>query len=669
MCGIAGILQNNPNIPLQDCLTAMSKTIKHRGPDGKGMWISENLKIGLAHRRLAIIDLSKEAAQPMCDKDHNVFLTFNGEIYNHSLLRGQLIKKGHKFKTQNSDTEVLVHGYKEWGINGLVNRLDGMFAFAIWDVRKETLFLARDRIGIKPIYFCSHQGTFRFASEIKALLSDQSIPREMDLNALNHYLSFMISPAPLTMFKDIFKLPAAHIMEVSNQGSLKVSRYWDLNSPQNTQDARPSGRNSSENEGFYIEGLRSKFKDSVKKRLMADVPFGVFLSGGVDSSATVALMSNLMDRSVDTYTVGFKDYTHLNELEYAQQVSTKFKTNHHQILIDEKDMIGYLDDLIHYQDEPIADWVCIPLHFVSKLAKDNGTKVVQVGEGADEQFCGYDSWMTYLQFFKFFWNPYTKSMPCPLLRIFGQFSKYFSPSSRNRTSQFLESLERARTGHDLFFSGANAIWNIHKPSYLNSEALASRPQYDQLEESGFEVSGLSSINSGDIISSYTAKLNELFPAADQLTKMAFNEFRLRLPELLLMRLDKISMSNSIEGRVPFLDHELVEFSMTIPQNLKIKGGINKYLLKKTFSNILPKEIINRKKMGFSAPVSEWLKGEFGRTAEEIIIESSILKMGLLQKPHIIKQFTEHRKSIADHSLHLWTIFNLVSWHNYWIGNN
>ena len=665
MCGIAGLfVSNGTRTPsnLRLSLEQMNATITHRGPDGDGFWVSDTGRIGLAHRRLAIIDLSDEAAQPLSNRDGSLQLTFNGEIYNHADLRLELEAAGHTFKTNHSDSEVLIHGYKAWGLDGLVKRLDGMYAFAIWDVNSNKLVLARDRIGIKPLYFSKVGGMFRFASEIKAILSDSDVPRETDNVALNHYLSFMIAPAPMTLFKGIYKLPAAHIMEVDLDGTIKTRRYWDALPSQDT-----ATQNLSEQE--YVDGIRSRLDSAVEKRLMSDVPFGVFLSGGIDSSANVALMSQKMDRPVDTFTIGFKDHTHLNELEYAQKIAKKYNTNHHEILVDESDMLDYLDDLVHHQDEPIADWVCVPLYFVSKLAKDKGITVVQVGEGADEQFCGYDSWMTYLKTYGSFWNPYTKYVPGFLRRLIGGIARTFAPTKRGIGAQMAEALSRAGTGHDLFWSGANAFWNVHKSRALGSSWKNSSSFADDLGTTGLDLTGLSSVNSGDIVNGYLNDLKKSPGNDDPLTRMAYNEFRLRLPELLLMRVDKVGMSTSIEARVPFLDHNLVEYTQNIPQSLKVKGGIKKNLLKQAVADLLPDEIIHRKKMGFAAPVEQWLKGDFGIRAEDTIINCELVKNKILQKDYITARFKEHRAGQADHALHIWTLFNLCAWHDHWIKQN
>ncbi|MEK9724575.1 MAG: asparagine synthase (glutamine-hydrolyzing), partial [Rhodospirillaceae bacterium] len=393
MCGIAGLLYPSPvNAPDRGAmvarLDAMASAIAHRGPDGDGFWQSDDARVGLAHRRLAIIDLSPEAAQPMRSAEGDLWITYNGEIYNHAQLRQDLEAAGHRFRTDHSDTEVLIYGYREWGLEGLVGRLEGMFAFAIWDAGRRVLSLARDRIGIKPIYFTRAGGIFRFASEIKALFADPSVPRAMASGALGHYLTYMVTPAPLTLFKGVYKIPAGHLMEVSAEGKVRAWRYWD---------ALP-GRGPAPNTpaADLAAGVLDRLEAAISKRMMSDVPFGVFLSGGIDSSANVALMDRVSTQPVKTFTVGFKDHTQLNELDYARAVAERFNTDHHEVLVDSRDMQGYLTDLIHHQDEPIADWVCVPLYFVSKLARESGVTVVQVGEGSDEQFCGYDSWMRYL---------------------------------------------------------------------------------------------------------------------------------------------------------------------------------------------------------------------------------------------------------------------------------
>jgi asparagine synthase (glutamine-hydrolysing) len=664
MCGIAGILNcGSLQPPRGEDLTAMQKTMRHRGPDGNGQWLSPDQKVGLAHLRLAIIDLSDQAAQPMSDGSDKVWVTFNGEIYNHIDLRHSLESAGRQFRTDHSDTEVLVHGYLEWGLEGLLDRLEGMFAFALWDNEKRILSLARDRIGIKPVYFTRSHGRFVFASEIKAILALDGVKRDVDSQALNHFLSFMVAPAPLTMFKGIYKLPAGHLMRISPSGGMEACRYWDATPGQGIAPEEVRSLCDKEREEFYTKGIRSRLENAIEKRMMADVPFGAFLSGGIDSSATVALMSQFMDRPVDTFTVGFKDHQHLNELEYASRIAHDFNTNHHEVLIDETDMMGYLDDLVYSQDEPISDWVCIPLYFVSKLAKDTGVTVVQVGEGSDEQFCGYDSYMAYLNLYRKFWTPYMSILPKAVRHKIGNAVLSLS-SIAPGLDKITEVLGRAGNDQELFWSGANAFWNVHKRRILKN--IPASDGHEELTAAGFDMTGISSTDSASIISAYLGSLDGAHPECDQLTRMAYSEFRLRLPELLLMRVDKISMSTSIEARVPFLDHKLVEFTMDIPMEWKVKGGETKYLLKKALKDLLPNEILYRKKMGFAAPMAEWLRGEFGRRAEASVLNSSLMDRGFLDRDHITRLFRNHIEGYSDNALHLWTLFNLTAWYDRWI---
>lgn len=670
MCGIAGILHPRSGQPpgpaaLEAALTAMAEIMAHRGPDGDGVWSDPEGRVGLAHRRLAIVDLSADAAQPMASADGQIQLTFNGEIYNHLKLRSELEQAGHQFRTDHSDTEVLVHGYRAWGLDGLVERLDGMFAFALWDASRRVLSIARDRIGIKPVYFTNLGGPFRFASEIKAILTDPTIPRETEASALGHYLSFMISPAPLTMFKGIYKLPAAHLMEIDADGRITTRRYWDALPGRGVTADALTGLSPDELTRHFADEILKRLEAAVEKRMMSDVPFGVFLSGGIDSSANVALMDRFTDRPVETFTVGFEDHTELNELDYARRVAAEFKTNHHEVLVNAADMQGYLHDLVHHQDEPIADWVCVPLYFVSKLAKDSGVTVVQVGEGSDEQFCGYDSWMTYLNVHRRQWTPYNRLVPGSAKAAIGKLAAAFAPMARGKGAQVAEALVRAGTGRELFWSGANAFWNVHKARVLGAQASKGGAA-DALAAMGLETDGLDETDSGAVVDGYFSALEQAAPASDFLTRMAYSEFRLRLPELLLMRVDKITMSTSVEGRVPFLDHRLVEQSMDIPMDVKVRGGIKKAVLKTALDGVIPTDIIHRPKMGFAAPVAQWLRGDFGRDAEAGVLGSPLVRDGVLDRAYIARLFEQHRQSRADHALHLWTLFNLTAWHDQWI---
>lgn len=665
MCGVTGILKTGSSLTVdEDVLTAMRDAMIHRGPDGAGNWISNDKRVGLGHRRLSIIDLSDGASQPMSDVDEKVWISFNGEIYNHRKLRNEL-KNEYKFKTHHSDTEVLILGYLKWGLEGLLARIEGDFAFAIWDTDSEILSLARDRTGVKPLYFYSDDEQFLFGSEIKAILSDPSVNRDIEPIAMYHYLSFMTAPAPLTMFKGIYKIPAGFYIEIDKAGSIKSKRYWDA-LPQNNEETQCAEKMCEQDkEAFYLNGIRSRLEASVEKRMMSDVPFGVFLSGGVDSSTNVALMSKYTDTRLNTFTVGFKDHVHLNELDYAKKISEMYGTKHHEIHIDESDMLGYLRSLIHHQDEPIADWVCVPLYFISKLAHDQGVSVVQVGEGADEQFCGYASYMGYLKLYHKYFNPFQRYLPGSMQNIAAWGALNLAKVKPNLTV-YADIVDRAARNREHFWTGAMVFWDTFKKRLLNPKGDWSSKIHHTVRDSGLLPESFLEPDSFNIISSFLEPFDAKFGGKDILARMIYNEFKLRLPELLLMRVDKITMSESLEARVPFLDHNLVEFTMGIPESWKTRNGMSKYLLKRAVEDILPEEVIYRKKMGFGAPMAEWLKGDFGKICKNAVINSSLLKMNFINVDFVLELFEEHSSGKNNNSLYIWNLYNLTAWYDYWI---
>ena len=667
MCGITGIYHfAGDGLVQENVLTAMRETMNHRGPDDGSNWISPERRVGLAHRRLSIIDLSDVATQPMPNEDGTVWVTFNGEIYNHVSLREQLLKKGHRFRTDHSDTEVLVHGYEEWGIDGLLERLDGDFGFGIWDVAKGRLCLARDRVGVKPLYFSIGDGILLFASEIKAILAHPSVKADIDPVAMYHYLSFLTTPAPLTMFRGIFKLPAGYRVEIRGSGEVRAKRYWDAVPGSGIDGSETKGLTERAIEDFYTRGIRHRLTSAIEKRMMSDVPFGVFLSGGIDSSTNVALMSQFTEEPINTFTVGFEDHTHLNELEYAERIAKKFRTNHHVVTINEKDMVGYLRDLIYHQDEPIADWVCIPLYFVSKLTRDNGVTVIQVGEGSDEQFSGYASYMGYLDLYHKYWTPFRNYLPKFAQKGVAQLARG-AAKLRPSLEVYADIIDRAAHDREHFWSGATVFWDILKRQLVNQECIREGASFPSaLIDSGLLPESYLELDTFNIIQSFLGPFDKAFPNRDPLTRMIYNEFKLRLPELLLMRVDKITMSTSLEARVPYLDHNLVEFTMDIPEVWKTKGGEPKYLLKKAVEGLIPHDFIYRKKMGFGAPMSQWLRGEFGKQAEDTILNSALMKRGYFDIEYIKSIINDHRMGRRDTSLYIWTLFNLSAWYDYWV---
>ena len=665
MCGIAGITTFGKRPVDELALVRMRDSMIHRGPDGGGNWISPDQSVGLAHRRLSIIDLSSEASQPMTNEDDSVWITFNGEIYNHLDLRNQLVRLGHRFRTDHSDTEVLIHGYEEWGLDGLLIRIAGDYGFAIWDANSQILSLARDRIGVKPLYFSPNRNAFLFGSEIKAILEYGAVLREMDPHAMYHYLSFMTTPAPMTMFKGVFKLPAGYRLMVKRDGSLQSKQYWDAVPRQAISLSESKGLSDAALEDFYVSGVRKRLRDSVECRMMSDVPFGVFLSGGIDSSTNVALMSEFSRRPLETFTVGFKDYTHLNELDEARLISQRFRTNHHEVLIDEKDMIGYLNTLVYHQDEPIADWVCIPLYFVSKLTHDHGVTVIQVGEGSDEQFCGYASYMAYLDLYRKYWTPFRSVLP-----KFAQLGvarvASIAAAARPSLEIYADIVDRGARGREHFWSGATVFWDIMKRQLVDEARFRNGSNSSDLVKAGMLPAAYLEPDSFNVVQSFLGPFDAAYPGSDVLTRMIYNEFKLRLPELLLMRVDKIGMSVSLEARVPFLDHRLVEFTMDIPMGWKVRNGTAKHILKKAVEGLIPSEVIHRKKMGFGAPMSQWLKGSFGKQVEQSTLSSTLANAGYFNRDYITRLFTDHRNGRRDNALYIWTLFNLTAWHDYWI---
>ncbi len=637
MCGICGILGTRDDFRVdEELVTSMRERIHHRGPDDGGSWHSPENRVALGHRRLSIIDLTDAGHQPMSNEDGTVWITFGGEIYNHMDIRPELEAKGHLYRS-NTDTETIIHLYEEEGPR-CVERLDGMFHYAIWDGRTRELHLTRDRLGKKPLYYAHTDGGFAFASEIKALLEHPAISPELDEEAFFHYLTFVCTPAPLTMFKGIRKLGPAERMTVRPDGSTEIETYW---SPMSQSAAAEV---ASLEEPELEERLLELLRESIRRRMMSDVPFGVFLSGGLDSSTNVALMSELMSNPVRTFSVGYADYEAYNELEHARRIATKFGTDHHEVIIDSADLERFLPDLIYHQDEPIADWVAVPLHYVSKLARDDGTVVVQIGEGSDELFHGYPGYHSHARFDSRYLPPFQR-VPRPLRRALSSGVTAWSRRS-GRFVGHAEALEQAAEGRNSFWGGAIAYHGE-----LKSRILSNGRAYP---------------DSYEIVQRFLREAEEQLPGADLLQKMTYLELKNRLAELLLMRVDKMTMANSVEARVPFLDRALVEFAMALPPEMKVRGNEGKYLLKRAVANILPPEIVNRPKQGFSAPVSEWFRADLGERAQREIRSSSLVERGLLNYEAIDDLWGAHRAGRGDWAFQLWNIYNVSVWHDLWV---
>lgn len=627
MCGIAGTLvfQDSAFAVTEPYLTRMRDTMTHRGPDGAGTWIAPDGRVGLAHRRLSIIDLSTVANQPMSNEDDTLWVVFNGEIYNHASIRRELQSiGGHRWKTDHSDTEVILHAFEQWGID-CIHRFRGMFAIALWDVRRRQLWLIRDRIGIKPLYYSQHHGRITFASEIKALLEDSEQKRAVNEEALYHYLSFITTPAPYTLFDGIRKLPPGSYLQVSADGNCHEQRYWDV------WDHTEPLMGLSEDE--IAQRLLTELRTAVQLRKVSDVPVGVFLSGGIDSSTNAALFSEGETSRVKTFTIGYKGQheSYQNELHYARRMADAVGAEHHELLLDVDDLLDFLPRMIELQDEPIADPVCVPVYYVSKLARDNGVIVCQVGEGADELFWGYPSWKTRLRLQQLSDWPVVpraaKRLGLAGLRMLGR--QHGLP---------YEALRRAVAGQPVFWCGSDNSNDLAKKTLLSPRL---RKQFADL-------------TSWDAMLPIWNRFQKKAWEKSPLNWMTYADLSLRLPELLLMRVDKMSMGVSLEGRVPFLDHQFVQFAMSIPQSVKTRNGTLKYILKKAVRGLIPDELIDRKKQGFGVPVYEWLFGRLGARAREEL--EDFCRRTDFFDPAAVRAMLDGPPNIG-----IWFLLNLALW--------
>src|ERR1044071_393774 len=639
MCGICGIWEygaTRGNVQ-RDLLTAMSDVMTHRGPDDAGEVVFDDARGGFGFRRLAIIDLSAAGHQPMHGCTDRVWLVCNGEIYNHAQLRAGLEQRGHVYRS-HTDSETILHLYEERGLD-FVHDIEGDFAIAIWDAERERLVLARDRAGVKPLYFYQHNGRFIFASEIKGILEHPSVTTDVDEEALYHYLTFLTTPAPQTLFSGIQKLPAGHMLTIDRSGEVRTTQYWDALPPAEIID-----RTEPEHEQEILRLLR----EAIEKRMMADVPFGVFLSGGVDSSANVALMSELMTQPVRTFTVGFNDAEELNELDSARAVAQRFRTDHHEVIIGLDEMQRFLPELVFYQDEPIAEPVCIPLYYVAKLARETGTIVVQVREGSDELFGGYDWFRSYLRIEERFWR-HAERTPLAARRAAAAVAQpIVDRTFKKRMSS--ELLRRLGANESLFWGGVAVFGETMKTDLLSPQMRARS----------------NGVNTHEIVKRYLDTIAAARPDSDYAARMCYLELKLRLPELLLMRVDKLTMATSVEARVPFLDHHLIEYAMGLPRELKVKGKTGKHILKRALESILPRDLLYQPKRGFGAPVREWFRGPEGQELVQRLMNSPIRARNYFDYDYIARLVEEHRRAQHDWGFQLWALLNLSLWYERWI---
>jgi asparagine synthase (glutamine-hydrolysing) len=624
MCGIAGVLALDEGgfRAREEYVARMSATIAHRGPDGDATWAAPDGAVALAFRRLAIIDLSESAMQPFANEDGSVRLLFNGEIYNHAELRPELERAGHVFRTDHSDTEVIVHAFEEWGI-ACLERFRGMFALAIWDERDRSLWLARDRVGVKPLFISTHNGRVAFASEIKALFTDPEQRRDVDNEALFHYLSFLVAPAPRTLFHGIEKLAAGCWVRLGTDGSRREERWWD---------PFDAARELDEPEADAAMRVRHELRTSVRYRKVSDVPVGVFLSGGIDSSTNAALFAEDEHVPVQTFSIGYDDEypSYPNELEWARRVAQDVGADYHERVLSENDLLDFLPEMIRLQDEPIGDPVAVPIYYVSELARANGVIVAQVGEGADELFFGYPSWRTLLRLQQ------ANAAPVPgAIRRLGLTALSAGGQGRGRPYEYLR---RGTSGVPVFWGGAEAFMEEQKRRLLGP-ALRT------------ELNGMTS---WDALAPIRRRFEERAWERTTVNWMTYLDLNLRLPELLLARVDRMSMGVGLECRVPFLDHRLIELVLSIPTRVRVGAGQElKRILKRAVRGVIADEIIDRPKQGFRVPVEEWLLGRLGDHARSEV-QSFCRESGLIDEG-------EAMRLLAHPGREAWYLLNLAMW--------
>jgi asparagine synthase (glutamine-hydrolysing) len=628
MCGICGVLYHDRSRPVTQALVQqMNRVLRHRGPDEEGSWIKQN--VGLGHCRLSIIDLSPLGRQPMSNEDGTVWITFNGEIYNYPELRAELVQKGHKFRSQ-TDTEVIVHLWEEEG-ERCVERLRGMFALALWDENQQVLFLARDRMGKKPLFYADLPDRFLFGSEIKALLQDPDFPREVDLEAIHHYLAYQSVPAPYCAFKGIRKLPPAHSLLLKN-GRVKLRRYWKLSY---RKKLRLPGATSLV---ALQEEIIDRLREAVRIRLMSDVPLGAFLSGGIDSSIVVALMAGLMDQPVKTFSIGFAEDEY-NELPYARMVAERYGTEHHEFIVT-PDAKAIFPELIWHYNEPFADSSAIPTYYVSKLARQYVT-VVLTGDGGDENFAGY---------------PRYQNQDDYALR-----SDYPSLVARLRS---LKSRWKEFTGY------GSSWWRDMRRVYgLTQERLLYYyriTHFHELYQTQLYTPELRAQLNGVFTVDWMLDKYRQSDASDFLDATLNVDLGLYLPDTLMTKMDIASMIHSLEARAPMLDHHFLEFVASIPAQLKLSDGVTgKYILKKAVEPYLPQEVIYRKKMGFGVPIDHWFRHELKEMVYDVLLGQRATERGYFRREYIEYMLTQHQNGQSWQYL-IWNVFMLELWQQMFI---
>ncbi|WP_417913710.1 asparagine synthase (glutamine-hydrolyzing) [Candidatus Electronema sp. JM] len=618
MCGICGF-----NWKDESLIRAMAATIEHRGPNQKGEFCCHEASFGF--RRLSIIDLSEHGRQPMFNEDGTVCLVFNGEIYNFQELRPELERHGHVFRS-HTDSEVIIHAYEQWG-DSCVEKLRGMFAFAIYDQKRRRMLLARDRIGIKPLYYTWQNGKLRFASEIKAILADPQVERRVNQQAMYDYLGFEFVPAPETMFAGIHKLPAGHLLTLEN-GQLRTEQYWDLH-------FHPGENKLSFTEA--VERMRELLDQAVASHLVSDVPLGVFLSGGLDSSCIVALMRKHISGPLKTFTIGYEDKS-FSELDYAQIVADHCQTEHHVLRLDSLKP-EYVEQTLWHLDEPMTDLSTVPLYLLCKQAKEQVT-VCLSGEGADESFAGYDRFKASSM------NAWFSLLPAAVRKgLIGRLAAMLPDQPQKKGA--VNMLKRFIEGANLDPAGQHLRWQY----FLNAG----------LEDSLFRSEFRRSIAADPfrLVREHNARCDA---GNDQINREIYLDTRFMMTDSVLMKVDRMSMASSLEIRVPLLDHMLVEFMASLPGDWKLKGATTKYIFRAALEGLLPEKIVHRGKQGYSLPVKHLLRGELKNYMVELLNDSAVIRENM-NLPYINRLIEEHCALKHNHNHILWALLNIAIWHN------
>jgi asparagine synthase (glutamine-hydrolysing) len=624
MCGIAGRYNVDPTHPVSaEVIRRMTDALRHRGPDDEGVWVHG--RVGLGNRRLAVIDLSDRGHQPMSNEDGTVWIAYNGEAYGFNELRRELLQLGHAFRS-DSDTEVIVHAYEQFGTRCLA-RLRGMYAFAIWDMRDQSLLLARDRLGKKPLFYFWDGNRLVFASELRALLQDLDVPAEVDPAAIDDYLTYGYVPGPASVFRHVRKLPPGHFLRIAGH-RLELSPYWHLS----------YGHKRHGTEQELTGELLALLDEAVRIRLVSDVPLGALLSGGIDSSAVVALMRRHVTGPLRTFSIGFADARY-DELEHARTVARHFDTDHQEFVV-RPNAAEFIEPIVWYYGEPFADSSALPSMIVCKLARQHVTVALN-GDGGDETFLGYDRYAAAR------WAELYDRAPRTIVRGAGAAARLLpggNPKSQiHRVQRFLAALSaepRRRYASWLssqFFDGA-------AKARLYSDDFRAR------------VGGH---DSSDVL----LRAYDRSDALDFTERTSHVDVQLYLPDDLLVKMDIASMANSLELRSPLLDHRVVEFAASVPRALKLRGGANtKYLLKRAFEGILPQSILRRRKMGFGVPIDAWLRTDLKPMAYEVLLDGRAAARGYFRAPAVRRLLEDHSSGAAHHQYRIWSLLMLELWH-------